>query len=138
MAAERPGVTVSPTRADHDPPAAGTVRAVVFDCYGTLIDFDERAFAPAVDAFLRRVGVQHVDGAELWRHWMESARDYAREHGRDPERPLEGPEPPFFPFADLWPRHFARAFRETGVSCFAWSKAAAPIAAISEDGKSLS
>ncbi|MEE9276798.1 MAG: HAD family hydrolase [Dehalococcoidia bacterium] len=91
------------------------IRAVAFDCYGTLIDFDERAFAPAIDTFLRDRGVNHVPGRDVWAAWMESAREHASRHGRDPEQPLDGPEPPFYSFAEVWPRHFRRAFAATGI-----------------------
>jgi 2-haloalkanoic acid dehalogenase type II len=91
------------------------IRAVAFDCYGTLIDFDERAFSAAVHNLLEGYGINHVHGDAVWEKWMDSARDHAKRHGRDPEVPIDGTEPPFYRFAEVWPHHFRRAFEETGV-----------------------
>ncbi len=106
--------------ADELPPAPPhprpeDVRVVAFDCYGTLLDFDERGFAPAVEALLRDRGVTHTSGEAVWSAWTAHARELAKRHGRDPDRPLAGPEPPFVPFAESWTTHFAHAFRETAV-----------------------
>jgi 2-haloalkanoic acid dehalogenase type II len=104
--------------ADSEPlvrPHPSQIKAVAFDCYGTLLDFDERAFAPAVHAFLEEHGIAHVDGDDVWKWWLDAAREHSRAHGRDPEKPLDGPEPPFFPMAETWPRFFEHAFREAGI-----------------------
>ena len=47
--------------------AAGPIRAITFDLYGTLLDL-EATFAPAFDGFLRRRG-SNLDAAELVRTW---------------------------------------------------------------------
>ena len=96
-------------------PRPEDVRVVAFDCYGTLLDFDERGFAPAVDGLLRERGVAHTSGEAVWEAWTDHARDLGKTHGRDPDHPLAGPEPPFIPFAESWTTHFAHAFRETAV-----------------------
>ena len=96
-------------------PRPEDIRVVAFDCYGTLLDFDERGFAPAVDGLLREHGVTHTSGEAVWKAWTDHARDLAKTHGRDPDHPLAGPEPPFIPFAESWTAHFAHAFRETAV-----------------------
>ena len=96
-------------------PRPEDIRVVAFDCYGTLLDFDERGFAPAVDGLLREHGVTHTSGEAVWEAWTDHARDLAKSHGRDPDHPLAGPEPPFIPFAESWTTHFAHAFRETAV-----------------------
>ena len=103
--------TVMPDAWDVD-----TIQAVVFDCYGTLIDFDERAFAPAVAEHLRARGIQHVDGESVWNAWLDSARTLHQSQHPEPERPHEAPEPPFEPFVTIWRRHFVHAFAETGVA----------------------
>ena len=97
-------------------PGAGEIRAVAFDCYGTLLDFEERAFAPALDDLLRDCGATHTDGETVWKAWMAHAREHGRQHGRDPERPLAGPEPDFFSFAESWTAHFEVAFTQTKVT----------------------
>ena len=112
--------TLPTTLPDGLPPAPShprpeDIRVVAFDCYGTLLDFDERCFAPAVDGLLREHGVTHTSGEAVWKAWTDHARDLAKTHGRDPDHPLAGPEPPFIPFAESWTTHFAHAFRETAV-----------------------
>ena len=96
------------------PDLAG-VRAIAFDAYGTLLNFDERAFAPALHAYLDGHGISHVQGDEVWKSWIEAARAHSRAHGRDPEKPLDGPEPPFLPMAETWPRFFRAAFGQTKI-----------------------
>lgn len=80
-----------------------------------MIDFDERAFAPSLQPFLADCGYPHVDAGALWNTWLDTARERARRQGRDPERPLEGPEPLFQPFSHHWSRNFERAFAGHGV-----------------------
>ena len=94
-------------------PSSDGIRVVAFDCYGTLLDFDERSFAPAIDALLRAHGVDHTDGETVWKAWMAHAREHSKQHGRDPDKPLAGPEPRFFSFAETWSQHFQYAFDET-------------------------
>src|SRR3989304_5709435 len=61
------------------------IQAVAFDCYGTLVDFRAAAFAPA----------PHPPAA-----------------GRN--RSFGGPLPPFRPYREEWPEHFAICFEELG------------------------
>ena len=96
-------------------PRGDGIRVVAFDCYGTLLDFDERSFAPAIDTLLRAHGVDHTDGEAVWKAWMAHAREHSKQHGRDPDRPLAGPEPAFFSFAETWTLHFRHAFAQTNV-----------------------
>jgi 2-haloalkanoic acid dehalogenase type II len=96
-------------------PRGEVIRAVAFDCYGTLLDFDERAFAPAIDGLLRDHGATHTDGKTVWKAWMAHARAHGKQHGRDPDNPLTGPEPRFFSFAESWTAHFEAAFSEAQV-----------------------
>ena len=96
-------------------PSRGDIRVVAFDCYGTLLDFDERSFAPAIDDLLRAQDIHHTDGEAVWKAWLEHAREHAKKNGRDPDKPLAGPEPPFLTFAETWTQHFQHAFRQTEV-----------------------
>ena len=91
------------------------VRAVAFDAYGTLLDFDERAFGPALHSYLDGHGISHVHSDDVWQSWMDASREYSRAHGRDPKKPLDGPEPPFSPMAETWPRFFRAAFQKTEI-----------------------
>lgn len=100
-------------------PSAEYIRVVAFDCYGTLLDFEERAFPAAIDGLLREHGVGHTDGESVWTAWMEHAREHSKNHGRDPDNPLAGPEPPFFSFAETWTQHFRHAFEQTDVDAVA-------------------
>jgi 2-haloalkanoic acid dehalogenase type II len=100
---------------------------VAFDCYGTLLDFDERSFAPAIDALLRAHDVDHTDGEAVWTAWMAHSREHGKQHGRDPDNPLAGPEPRFFSFAETWSLHFQHAFAETNVDAVSAEHATAHI-----------
>ena len=89
--------------------------AIAFDCYGTLLDVTDESFVRACEAILKQHGAEH-DSRAFWETWLASSQALAREAGRDPENPLGGPEPAFDPFRTRWPRTFARAFQEVGVS----------------------
>ena len=96
-------------------PDLANVRTIAFDAYGTLLNFDERAFAPAIHAYLNAHGISHIHGDDVWKSWVEASRAHSRAHGRDPEKPLDGPEPPFLPMAETWPRFFRTAFEKTRI-----------------------
>ena len=93
-----------------------TIRAVAFDCYGTLINFDERNFVQTVQKLLSAHGINHISENLVWDKWMDSARNHAKSIGRDPMASIDGPEPPFYRFAEIWPQHFKYAFENTKVS----------------------
>ncbi|MCY3567579.1 MAG: HAD-IA family hydrolase [Chloroflexi bacterium] len=95
--------------------AVGSVRAVAFDCYGTLLKLEEREFAALIQEMLHEHGVNHASGDEVWEAWLEASREMVRRDGRNPERPLEGPEPPFRPFSETWPFFFGEAFQRHSV-----------------------
>ena len=107
--------------AEPAPPTVGadaavdTVRAVAFDCYGTLLELEERQFASLIQEMLLRHGVDHASGDDVWDAWLEASRQMAKREGRNPERPLEGPEPTFRPFSETWPSFFAEAFKRHSV-----------------------
>jgi 2-haloacid dehalogenase len=90
-------------------------QAIAFDCYGTLLDVTDESFIRACELILRRHGHDH-DAKAFWDTWLASSRTLAREHGRDPDNPLAGPEPEFHPFRRRWPDTFTRAFLEAGLS----------------------
>ncbi len=95
--------------------AVRTIRAVAFDCYGTLLKLEEREFAVLVQEMLHQHGVDHATGEDVWSAWIEASREMAKREGRDSERPLEGPEPVFRPFSETWPSFFAEAFEHHSV-----------------------
>ena len=100
-------------------PDVSQIRAVAFDCYGTLLDFEERSFGPALQEFLTQRGVAHVDGESVWKHWLDASREHSRAHGRDPEGSLDGPEPAFYRMAQTWPRFFEHAFSKAAIESIA-------------------
>lgn len=95
--------------------ARSTVQAVAFDCYGTLLQLEERQFASLIHEMLIRHGVAHTDGEAVWQAWLDASRALSRQEMPDPDDPLGGPEPIFRPFAETWPRFFAAAFAEHSI-----------------------
>ena len=95
--------------------ARDSVCAVAFDCYGTLLQLEERQFASFIQEMLQEHGVEHASGEDVWQAWLDASREMAKREGRDPERPLEGPEPTFRPFSETWPRFFTEAFEHHSV-----------------------
>ena len=95
--------------------AVQSVRAVAFDCYGTLLQLEERQFASYIQDLLHHHGVDHVSGEQVWDAWLDASREMAKREGRDTERPLEGPEPVFRPFSETWPMFFREAFARHSV-----------------------
>ena len=125
---EAAATPATPTASDHHadqtdplpptvPPerALQTVRAVAFDCYGTLLQLEERQFASLIHQMLIQHGVAHTDGEQVWQAWLDASRELSRAEMHDPDQPLTGPEPTFRPFAETWPRFFADAFARHSV-----------------------
>lgn len=56
---------------------AGSIRAVAFDCFGTLIDFGDDSFARAYHQICLEQGIP-VDGKAFYEKWMEIWRRLAR------------------------------------------------------------
>ena len=110
---DTPTETTPPTVGPDE--AVGSVRAVAFDCYGTLLQLEERQFASLIEDMLHQHGVDHATGEQVWDAWLEASREMSRREGRDPERPLEGPEPTFRPFSETWPHFFSEAFKSHAV-----------------------
>ena len=110
---ETPTEPAPPTVAADD--AVNTVRAVAFDCYGTLLQLEERQFASLIQEMLHEHGVDHATGDDVWDAWLEASREMAKREGRNLERPLEGPEPTFRPFSETWPYFFGEAFKHHSV-----------------------
>lgn len=96
------------------------IRAIAFDCYGTLIDVTDDSFVSACESILTAHDRAH-DGKAFFDHWLEASRAIAREQGRDADHPTGGPEPAFEAFRDRWPRYFERAFQALGIEADAVS-----------------
>ena len=111
--ADTPGEPAAPSVGPEV--AVSTVRAVAFDCYGTLLKLEEREFATLIQEMLHEHGVQHATGEDVWEAWLEASREMSKREGRNPERPLEGPEPTFRPFSETWPYFFGEAFKHHSV-----------------------
>ena len=93
---------------------AAVIRAIAFDCYGTLIDVTDDSFIAACGAILRAYEREH-EGKAFFEKWLEAGRALGRVSGRDRESAALGPEPPFASFRERWPRYFERAFTDIGV-----------------------
>lgn len=91
------------------------IRAIAFDCYGTLINVTDDSFIATCSAILRQYEREH-EGKAFFDKWLEASRSAAREGGRDPENLTGGPEPPFAPFRERWPHNFAHAFAALGIN----------------------
>jgi 2-haloalkanoic acid dehalogenase type II len=96
----------------HPPsPGLSAVRAVAFDCYGTLINFGESHFIDVMGI----VCLRHqfgIEGKALWDRWLAMSREVWRDLGRDPDNPTAGPEPRFGTYVEIWTEQFERAFHE--------------------------
>lgn len=95
--------------APANPDLSGLVDAVVFDCYGTLMDVTDAHFIEAFDAICA-VNAFAISGNELWTRWLSESRSFWEERGRSSKDPLAAPEPQFLPYRDLWRQVFERTF----------------------------
>lgn len=101
--------------------ATDGIRAVAFDCYGTLIDFTDKAFIRVYHEICLQQGLA-CDGKTLWEKWMDVWRRMASQ-GRARENPrneatlwtLSRPTLAFRPYSEEWPAHFETCFLELGV-----------------------
>ncbi len=115
------------------------IEAIAFDCFGTLIDFDDAAFARAYGQICGEQGLIVADQAffdkwmEVWQRPRPTApiETPANQPGPLSEPPappagsgltasavrrLDGPPPPFRPYREDWPEHFAICFAELGLA----------------------
>jgi 2-haloalkanoic acid dehalogenase type II len=117
------------------------IEAVVFDCYGTLLDFDDAGFERAYGLICAEQGLD-VSGKVVFDKWMEvwrraepspavvvavenepgplsepdmSGAPRVRALGGGWNRRLDGPPPPFRHYREEWPEHFEMVFRELGL-----------------------
>ena len=104
-------------------PLVEGIRAVAFDCYGTLVDFTDKAFQRAYHEICCLQGLP-FEGKVLFDKWMDiwrrmAAQGKARENPRNwsmRNRSLSGPVLAFRPYCEEWPEHFDACFRELGVA----------------------
>jgi len=115
------------------------IEAVVFDCYGTLIDFDDAGFERAYGIICEKQGLA-VTGKQVFDKWMEVWRrsvdssEVAAAVENEPgplsaepdiqprvlrhsggwTRSLDGTPPSFHRYRDEWPEHFEIVFEELG------------------------
>lgn len=100
------------------------IKAVAFDCYGTLVEFTDRQFKQCYHEICVQQSLP-VEGIVLWQKWMEiwrrmAAQGRARENPRDwPAKsrpgPLSGPVLTFRPYREEWPAHFEACFQELNI-----------------------
>jgi 2-haloalkanoic acid dehalogenase type II len=108
MTTETPA-TPPESEAEPAAPDFSQVRAIAFDCYGTLVDFGDHHFIDLMGVVCARNQFS-IEGKSLWNHWLAMSKEVWRDRGRDPENPTAGPEPRFGTYADLWTEQFQRAF----------------------------
>lgn len=96
-------------------PDLSAIRAVAFDCYGTLIDFGDAHFVDIMGVVALQNALQ-IEGKALFDRWLAASKEVWRERGRDPEQPTAGPEPRFGTYTEIWAEMFARAFAEMEAS----------------------
>ena len=64
---------------------------------------------PALRGLFARHEVE-VDAGKVWDDWLKAAKEFAKLMGVDPERPLDGLDPPFRTFQESWPLFFDYTF----------------------------
>jgi HAD superfamily hydrolase (TIGR01549 family) len=69
----------------------GDIRAIAFDCYGTIVDFSDDHFARAYEEICREQGIA-IDGKVFYEKWMEVWRRLASD-GRTTDGGTVGVEP---------------------------------------------
>ena len=85
--------------------SVANVEAIVFDCYGTVIDFGEPQFIAAMAEICDRQGLA-ADAVDLWRRFLRAARSLRAENTH---RPL------YRRYEEAWALQFERVFRQLGL-----------------------
>jgi 2-haloalkanoic acid dehalogenase type II len=88
----------------------GDVKAVVFDAYGTVIDFTEPDFV-AVMAEICADQSLDADAHDLWRRFLRASYLMRAEHHRDPV---------YQRYDEAWARQFERVFKQLRLDGDAW------------------
>lgn len=91
------------------------IRAIAFDCYGTLIQADAEHYVETFGAIIREQGLA-VGAKDLWDHWLAALRTSQSEAGADPAALITRADPPFAPYRETWVDHFRDAFQAAGVA----------------------
>ncbi len=118
------------------------IKAVVFDCYGTLVNVQDNDFADSYAKICFEQGLD-VEGSVFFEKWMEvwrraePSKAVAQSARNQPgplseaeallkkrpagfssgwNRSLDGDPPPFRLYRDEWPEHFAICFEELSLA----------------------
>jgi 2-haloalkanoic acid dehalogenase type II len=106
----------------QNPSQRDGIRAVAFDCYGTLIDFTDVGFKRIYHEIcvMQSLG---CDGIALWEKWMDIWRrmspmvsDYESPRNEATSWTAASNMLAFRPYRAAWPEHFEACFRELGVT----------------------
>ena len=89
------------------------IRAVAFDCYGTVIDFGEPQFIAAMAEICHRQGLD-ADAADLWRRFLRAAKALRSETSA---------QPVYRRYDEAWALQFQRVFRQLGHKGDSWQAA---------------
>ncbi len=87
-------------------PVLAGVKAVTFDAYGTIIDFDEKDFIAAFAEIMAHQGLQG-SAHELWRRFLRAAYRLRNENHEHPS---------YHRFVEAWARQFQEAFSQMGLA----------------------
>ena len=88
------------------------IKAVVFDCHGTIVDVGEDSFRACFHGICEDQGIP-ANGVEFWDAWLDEGRKLSADRGED-WNAVDGPLPEFAPFRETWPVQFERTFARFG------------------------
>jgi FMN phosphatase YigB (HAD superfamily) len=89
------------------------VKAVAFDAYGTLFDFQEPDFIVTFAEICSLQGLE-ADAADLWRRFLRAARHFRAENHHDPV---------YSRYDEAWAVQFERVFKQLGLVGDEWAAA---------------
>ena len=99
-------------------------RAILFDCYGTLIDFPTPRYVSAMEEICRNQGLE-CDGKQFWEAWLEIGKSiraipYPEMSTDGTSKPssylIAGPPPPFRLYSEEWGEQFRKTFEAVGLA----------------------
>lgn len=96
------------------PSSIAGIRAVAFDCYGTLIEFTTPDFIRTMAEIARAQGVE-ADAEALWDRFVEAAKVVRGENTHHPA---------YRRYDEAWAFQFERAAQELGLQADGWLAAA--------------
>ena len=118
----RPPVVSTVVWAERAPFDVARVRAVAFDAYGTLFNYQNPNFLDAITVILSDQGIVVEDAEAFFKAWVELYGRASVWHGHwqdgrpDPNIALNGPLPEWHSTYEIWRRQFGLVFAKFGVT----------------------